>query len=230
MPRHDVPGGRPSRRLARELAELDKRRGWFIVIERNEKASTQAYRKHLKSWLTGLGNDVISIRRTPPELIQPVVRMRRNLRKLDPREYCLIHAAGLRHRIETEILPALCSGKSILMDSYVFGALAEAEARGLDFNWVLGIYQPVLWPDAVLGTPANLGLAAPGYREFLSAVRRQYSALGLVFENEVTNGGSPKGQDPISVMHRHASRTSWADFNAPALASWLASRPEVSLG
>lgn len=37
----------------------------------------------------------------------------------------------------------------VIADRFLFTALARDVARGLDLDWVLNLYQPLLWPDLV---------------------------------------------------------------------------------
>ena len=71
------------------------------------------------------------------------------MRSLSPEEFSLLHAADFRHRVDHEVLPALWDGKLVIADRFLFTGLARDVARGLDLDWVLRLYQPLLWPDIV---------------------------------------------------------------------------------
>jgi dTMP kinase len=75
-----------------------------------------------------------------------MLKVRKKIRTLSIEEYSLLHAVDFRHRVETSILPALWAGKTVLADRYLFTALARDAARGLDLDWLLHAYSPLLWP------------------------------------------------------------------------------------
>ena len=79
-----------------------------------------------------------------------MLKVRKKIRTLSIEEYSLLHAVDFRHRVETSILPALWAGKTVLADRYLFTALARDAARGLDLDWLLHSYSPLLWPDLVI--------------------------------------------------------------------------------
>ena len=51
---------------------------------------------------------------------------------------------------QASILPALWAGSTVHADHYLFTALARDAARGLDLDWLLHAYSPLLWPDLVI--------------------------------------------------------------------------------
>ena len=87
------------------------------------------------------------------------------MRALSPEEFSLLHGADFRHRVEQVILPALWDGKLVIADRFLFTGLARDVARGLDLDWVLKLYQPLLWPDLVFYfsvSPVDVGQARHG--------------------------------------------------------------------
>jgi dTMP kinase len=250
-------GLRTTKNMKRLLAALEKRRGLLIAFEGPDGAGKTTQRKLFKTWLKGEGHDIVTTKWNSSKLVKPLTRARKNLRALDPREYCLIHAADYRHRLETEILPALAQGKVVIADRYLFTALARDAARGLDFDWILKLYSPICWPDIVFYfsvTPETsarrvaadrvpsyyesgqdvTGLEDPhhSYQEFMDRVIQEYSALALVFEFVTVDAEQSIYQQHqlIRQLFHQGRRRPWTTFNAPAVADWLASRPEVALG
>src|SRR5918998_5545422 len=132
------------------IARRDKTRGLLIAFEGPDGSGKTTQRKLLKRWLQSRGQAVVSTRWGSSPLVKPLLRVRKKIRALSPLEYSLLHAIDVRHRIETEILPALWAGKTVLADRYLFTALARDAARGLDLDWLLNAYAPLLWPDLVL--------------------------------------------------------------------------------
>ena len=47
------------------------------------------------------------------------------------------------------MVDVLWDGKIVIADRFLFTGLARDVARGLDLDWVLRLYQPLLWPDLV---------------------------------------------------------------------------------
>lgn len=61
----------------------------------------------------------------------------------------LFYATDFIDRLENEMLPALRAGFVVLTDRYIYSAMARAEVRGIDSNWIRSIYGMALVPDAV---------------------------------------------------------------------------------
>lgn len=243
-------------RLKKVLTNLEKRRGLLIAFEGPDGAGKTTQRKLFKTWLKGEGHEVVSTKWNSSELIKPLTKVRKNLHSLNPREFCLIHAADYRHRLETEILPALCEGKTVIADRYLFTALARDAARGLDFDWVLKLYGPIFWPDVVFyfsvtsATSARRVIAermpayyeagqditgvddpAASYQAFMDRVIGEYAALALIFQFVTIDAEQSiyAQHQAIRKLYAEGRRRSWTDFNASAVADWLASRPEAPL-
>src|SRR5688572_24301718 len=132
------------------MVRRDKTRGLLIAFEGPDGSGKTTQRKLLKTWLESRGQTVVSARWASSPLVKPLIRVRKKIRALSPLEYSLLHAIDFRHRVETEVLPALWSGKTVLADRYLFAALARDAARGIEFDWLLQAYAPLLWPDLVL--------------------------------------------------------------------------------
>src|SRR5207247_8619545 len=140
------------------------------------------------------------------DLIKPLIKGRKAVRALSPEEFYLLHAADFRHRVEQVILPALWAGKLVIADRFLFTGLARDVARGLDFDWVLKLYQPLLWPDLVFDFSVSsvtsgqrvaatrlptyyeagqdvteLDDPVESYQRFISRVIQEYESLALVF-------------------------------------------------
>lgn len=251
----------PKRRSAKAIRDLlerlEKKRGLLIAFEGPDGAGKTTQRKLFKTWLKGKGHDVVSTKWNSSPLIHPLVSARKTVRALSPLEYCLLHACDFRHRLETEILPALCAGKTVIADRYLFTALARDVVRGLDMDWILKLYSPLLWPDMVFhfsvtpetshkragaeGAPSFyeagqdmtlLDDPHASYEQFIAKVIREYEALALIFQFVTVDA-----EDSIYVQHKQirsifeqGRRRSWPEYNAEAVADWLALRPEVILG
>ena len=139
-----------SRALARRTSPIpSRRRGLLVAFEGPDGSGKTTQRKLFKTWLKAEGYDVVTTKWNSSDLIKPIIKSRKAVRALSPEEFSLLHAADFRHRVEQKILPALWDGKLVIADRFLFTGLARDVARGLDLDWVLKLYQPLLWPDLV---------------------------------------------------------------------------------
>jgi len=188
--------------------------------------------------------------------VKPLIRVRKKIRALSPIEYSLLHAIDFRHRVETEILPALWAGKTVLADRYLFAALASDGTRGLELDWLLSTYAPLLWPDLVLyfSMPSQVssrrvaatrkvrfyesgqdvtGIDDPltSYRRFVDRVIREYDNLSMIFKFVTVNA-----EEAVYRQHQHVrklvegvKRRPWMEYSGEAITEWLRHDPEAFL-
>lgn len=250
------PRSDPGRRVRDLLRNIERKRGILIAFEGPDGAGKTTQRKLFKTWLQGEGHRVVTSKWNSSPLIKPLVRARKAAHALSPTEFCLLHACDFRHRLEQEILPALCDGKIVITDRYFFTALARDVARGLDLDWVLNVYAPLFWPDMVFyfsvspetsgkrigaqRTPkfyeAGQDMTAiedpqVSYQSFIGRVIQEYEALALIFEFMTIDAEKSiyDQHKTIRTMFEQGRRRPWIDFNAEALEDWIAARPEVQL-
>src|SRR5689334_22991859 len=131
------------------VGDARRRRGLLVAFEGPDGSGKTTQRKLFKTWLKAEGYDVVTTKWNSSDLIKPIIRTRKAVRSLSPEEFSLLHAADFRHRVDHEVLPALWDGKLVIADRFLFTGLARDVARGLDLDWVLRLYQPLLWPDIV---------------------------------------------------------------------------------
>jgi dTMP kinase len=230
------------------IAKRDKSRGLLIAFEGPDGSGKTTQRKLLKAWLQSRGQAVISTRWGSSPLVKPLIRVRKRIRALSPLEYSLLHAIDFRHRVETEILPALWAGRTVLADRYLFAGLASDAARGIDLDWLLHAYSPLLWPDLVLyfAMPPQAssrrvaarrrprfyesgqdvtGIEDPlaSYQRFIDRVIREYDNLATIFKFVTVDA-----QSAVYRQHQHARRLvdaakkrPWPEYSAEALMEWL---------
>jgi len=246
---------RPSRSfttLARDrFSDRSKRRGLLIAFEGPDGSGKTTQRKLFKTWLQSEGHDVVTTKWNSSDLIKPLVRSRKALHVLSPEEFSLLHAADFRHRVESVILPALWAGKTVIADRFLFTGLARDVARGLDLDWVMNLYVPLLWPDMVFYfsvSAATSGLRVTStrvpnfyeagqdvtdvedpvdsYHRFIARVIREYESLALIF-NFITIDAERtirEQHDELRRLLREGEQRPWSDWNADAVADWLARR------
>src|SRR5712692_6847144 len=198
---------RALRRRARDhFQDPDRRRGLLVAFEGPDGSGKTTQRKLFKTWLQAEGYDVISTKWNSSDLIKPLIKSRKTVRALNPEEFSLLHAADFRHRVEHVVLPALWGGKIVIADRFLYTGLARDEARGLDLDWILNLYQPLLWPDLTFyfavssqtssqrvtaaRTPnfyeagqdvTNVVDPVQSYQRFISRVISGYDSLAVIF-------------------------------------------------
>jgi dTMP kinase len=235
------------------IRSRDGKRGLLIAFEGPDGSGKTTQRKLFKSWLKSEGHDVVTTKWNSSPLVKPLVKARKAARSLSPVEFCLLHAADYRHRLETEILPALWDGRTVIADRFLFTALARDAARGLDLDWLLHVYSPLFWPDLVFyfsvspetsGSRITAGRSPSyyeagqdvtaiedpleSYRHFIERVIREYEALALIFRF-VTVDAERSIQDQherIRELYASGNRISWIERNEEALADWLRNHPQ----
>lgn len=248
----------PSRHTLEQLiGRRDKVRGLLIAFEGPDGSGKTTQRKLLKRWLQSRGRPVVSTRWGSSDLVKPLLRVRKKIRALSPLEYSLLHAIDFRHRMETEILPALWAGKTVLADRYLFTALARDAARDIELDWLLHAYSPLLWPDLVLYFSVRphvssrrvaairqprfyeagqdvTGIEDPltSYRRFIDRVIREYDNLAAIFKFVTVNAEDPvyRQHQQVRTLVDRAARRPWPEFSKDAVAEWLRHDPRAQAG
>jgi dTMP kinase len=240
---------RRARRVARErFTDRTRTRGLLVAFEGPDGSGKTTQRKLFKTWLKSEGHDVVTTKWNSSDLIKPIIKSRKAVRALSPEEFSLLHGADFRHRVEQVILPALWEGKLVIADRFLFTALARDVARGLDLDWVLKLYEPLLWPDLVFYfavSPVTSGKRVTAtrlpsyyeagqdvtdvndpvesYQRFIGRVIREYESLALIF-NFITVDGEQSIADQhrqIRELFLEGQRREWSKWNVDAVAEWL---------
>ncbi len=258
------PGLEERRQASRRLRELlhrqEEKRGFLVAFEGPDGSGKTTQRKLFKNWLKNEGCEVVTTKWNSSPLISPLIKARKAARSFTPEEFCLLHAADFRHRLENVVLPALWQGKIVVADRYLFTALARDAARGLELSWLLNVFHPLVWPDLVFYFSVSPETSArriastrapkyyeagqdvtkiadpfESYRQFISRVIHEYEQLAVIFEF-VTVDAEQSIYDQhrlIRELFEQRRRRPWAEWNLEAILDWLGRRlhsPEVRLG
>jgi dTMP kinase len=238
--------------LEQMIARRDRARGLLIAFEGPDGSGKTTQRKLLKTWLQSRGQPVVSTQWGSSPLVKPLIRVRKRIRALSPLEYSLLHAIDFRHRVETEVLPALWAGRTVLADRYLFAGLARDAARGLDLDWLLHTYSPLVWPDLVLyfAMPSQAssrrvaatrqpryyesgqdvtGIDDPvvSYKRFIDRVIREYENLATIFKFVTVDAESAvyRQHQRVRRLVEDASKRPWTEYSLDAVAEWLRHDP-----
>src|SRR5204862_7043028 len=103
-----------AKRLCEEIQRKGKDRGLLIAFEGPDGSGQTTQRKLFKDWFVGEGYSVTTTKWNSSKLVKPIIRARKNMRSINQGEFCLLHAADFRHRLENEIMPALIQGKMVV--------------------------------------------------------------------------------------------------------------------
>ncbi len=237
-----------SRSLKKLIARREHTRGLLIAFEGPDGSGKTTQVKLLKRWLESENHDVVSTRWASSPIVKPLLKARKKIRSLSTEEYSLLHAVDFRHRLESTILPALWSGQTVLADRYLFTALARDAARGLDLDWLLHAYAPLLWPDLVIyfsmtaedsqrrvastRTPRYYeagqdvtGIEDPiaSYGRFVNRIVKEYENLSLVFQFVTVDAGEAvyRQHTRVRELVQKARRRPWAAYSDDAVEEWL---------
>ena len=248
-------GERDLQRWRELLRRREASRGLLVAFEGPDGSGKTTQRKLFKTWLKSEGAEVTTTKWNSSRLIKPLVKVRKQVHALSPEEFCFLHAADFRHRLETEVLPALWQGKTVVADRYLFTALARDAARGLPFDWLLNVYAPILWPDVVFYFAVSpdtsgmriaatrepkyyeagqdiTGLVDPhaSYKQFISRVIREYESLAVIFRFITIDAERSINEQhrEIREHYQQLRRLSWPEWNLEPVADWLAQNPEAA--
>ena len=71
-------------------------------------------------------------------------------KRLSPFVEALLFAADRIEHLESEIIPALNEGTTVICDRYVFSSLAYQGASGISLDWIETINKAILYPDLAI--------------------------------------------------------------------------------
>jgi len=242
---------RAIRSRVRRRFEGNARRGLLVAFEGPDGAGKTTQRQLFKTWLLSEGYDVVTTKWNSSDLIKPIIKGRKAVRALSPEEFSLLHVADFRCRLDQEVLPALWDGKVVVADRFLFTGLARDAARGLEFDHVLKLYEPLVWPDIVFyfsvsAETSRKRVAAArvpsfyeagqdvtgvddlveSYEHFIARVIREYDSLSQIFRFTAVDAeqGIAEQHRRLRELFREAAQRPWSAWNVDAFAEWIAMR------
>jgi len=123
--------------------------GHLIVVEGADGVGRSTHIELLQGWLEGHGFAVSTTGLTRSALTAKGIEDAKEGHNFDRTTMSLFYATDLADRIQNEIIPSLRSGFVVLADRYVFTMMARGAARGLDREWLAGLYGFALIPQRV---------------------------------------------------------------------------------
>lgn len=130
-----------------KLTEKHHYDGTLVCVEGIDGSGKSTQLALLRDWLKDIGQDVIYTEWNSSELISQTTKLAKKKNMLSPRTFSLLHAVDFADRLKQVIAPALKAGFIVLADRYAYTAFARDVARGVDPNWVRGVYDFAIKPD-----------------------------------------------------------------------------------
>src|SRR5689334_20063543 len=120
--------------------------GRLIIVEGIDGSGKSTQLMLLKKWLESEGYVVYSSEWNSSALVHNVTKRGKKKKMLTPITFSLIHATDFADRTEHHIVPPLKAGALVLADRYIYTAFARDVSRGVDRDWVRGMYQFAVKP------------------------------------------------------------------------------------
>jgi dTMP kinase len=136
--------------------EPQELKGKLIVVEGADGVGRSTQIRLLKQWLETKGHAVLATRMTRSPLAGKGLRRAKKGTTLGRVTMTLFYATDFADRLEHEVLPALKAGFVVLTDRYIYTLAARALVRGIDPDWLRGVYGFALKPDRVFYLRASV--------------------------------------------------------------------------
>lgn len=121
--------------------------GKLIAVEGLDGSGKSTQIHLVKRWMQSKLVKVFFTEWNSSALVKAATKRGKTEHTLRPTTFSLIHATDFADRYERQILPLLRAGYIVLCDRYVFTAYARDRARGVDADWVSGLYDYAIKPD-----------------------------------------------------------------------------------
>ncbi len=120
--------------------------GSLFVVEGIDGSGKSTQLSLLRTWLESAGYAVVFSEWNSSPLVKKVTRRGKKKKILTPMTFSLIHATDFADRTEHQIIPPLKAGSVVLADRYMYTAFARDVARGVNREWVRGLYHFAVRP------------------------------------------------------------------------------------
>jgi dTMP kinase len=120
--------------------------GKLFVVEGIDGSGKSTQIALLQKWLESEGYVTFFSEWNSSPLVREATRRAKRKRALTPMTFSLIHATDFADRTEHHIIPPLKAGALVLADRYIYTAFARDVSRGVDRDWVRGLYQFAVKP------------------------------------------------------------------------------------
>jgi len=122
-------------------------RGKLIVVEGIDGSGKTTQAQLLYKWLANSGVPVFFTEWNSSPLVRAATKKGKKKNRLTPATFSLLHATDFADRLTYQIVPSLKAGMMVIADRYAFTAFARDVARGVDPQWVRGVYSIAIRPD-----------------------------------------------------------------------------------
>jgi dTMP kinase len=135
--------------------------GRLITVEGIDGSGKSTQLLLLDRWLTSRGYRVHFTEWNSSRLVRRSMKRGKKKDLLTPTTFSLLHAVDFADRLTYQIMPPLKAGMIVLADRYVYTAFGRDVARGVDADWVRGVYSFAPRPDLALyfRVPIDVSLA-----------------------------------------------------------------------
>ena len=146
------------------------KKGKLVVFEGMDGAGKSTQIRYLERWLKKQGQKVIVSCWNSSKVVKIATSRAKDKLLMTPLLFCLLNAADMAHRYDTEIVPALEAGNIVICDRYCYTSEARDGARGIDLDFIQKLYKQFREPDIIFycQVPTELALeriGTPSYYE-----------------------------------------------------------------
>jgi len=130
---------------------MDRKNGFFIVLEGVDGAGSTTHSRLLAEWLRRMEHKVTLTKEPQSDgKIGRLIREYLQITESSPIEDALLFAADRVEHLENVIKPELARGGIVVSDRYLESSIAYQGAEGVDVEWIQTINREALPPDLTI--------------------------------------------------------------------------------
>ncbi len=141
--------------------DLNELTGKLIVLEGTDGVGRSTQISLIRLWLESNGMAVLDTAMTDSQLTGAGLKEAKEGHTLGPATMTLFYATDFVDRLENVVIPALKAGFVVLTDRYIYSLIARAAVRGMDTEWLEGIFSIALKPDLSIYLKTDLETLIP---------------------------------------------------------------------